>query len=147
MYQDLSTRLDWFVKIAIVKLPIRLKGNSKRIFSNSLNPLYPVQGFQRCFADVTHRGLISSTTQASLLAVCQILRCLLLYSFLQAIRTARSFYVTLLINRAKERYLCENISNARGMFLCKVRVCFGLYYLTFTRLSIRMINNFLSQQF
>ena len=69
MYQDLSTRLDWFVNS-------RLKGISKRISGNSLNPLHPVQGFQRCFADVTHRGLISSTTQASLLAVCQILRCL-----------------------------------------------------------------------
>ena len=93
MYQYLNTRLDWFVKIAIVKLPIRLKGNSKRISGNSLNPLHPVQGFQHCFADVTHRGLISSTKEASLLAVCQILRCLLLYSFLQAIRTVRSFII------------------------------------------------------
>ena len=39
MYQDLSTRHDWSVKKAIVDLPIRLKGNSKRISGNSLSPL------------------------------------------------------------------------------------------------------------
>ena len=39
MYQDLSTRHDWLVKNAIVDLPIRLKGNSKRISGNSLSPL------------------------------------------------------------------------------------------------------------
>ena len=30
VYQDLSTRHDWPVKKAIVDLPIRMKGNSKR---------------------------------------------------------------------------------------------------------------------
>jgi len=39
VYQDLSTRHDWPVKKAIVNLPIRLKGNSKRISGNSLIPL------------------------------------------------------------------------------------------------------------
>ena len=37
VYQDLSTRHDWPVKKAIVDLPIRMKGNSKRISSNSLS--------------------------------------------------------------------------------------------------------------
>ena len=35
MYQDLSTQRDWPVKKAIVILPIRMKGNSKRISGNS----------------------------------------------------------------------------------------------------------------
>ena len=39
VYQDLGTRHDWPVENAIVDLPIRLMGNSKRISSNSLNPL------------------------------------------------------------------------------------------------------------
>ena len=39
MYQDLITSYDWPVKKAIVNLPIRLKGNSKRIAGNSLSPL------------------------------------------------------------------------------------------------------------
>ena len=39
VYQDLSTRHDWPVKKAIVNLPIRMKGNSKRTSGNSLNPL------------------------------------------------------------------------------------------------------------
>jgi len=30
VYQDLSTRHDWPVKKAIIDLPIRMKGNSKR---------------------------------------------------------------------------------------------------------------------
>ena len=34
VYQDLTTRYDWTVKNAIVNLPIRLKGNSKRISGN-----------------------------------------------------------------------------------------------------------------
>ena len=34
VYHDLSTRHDWTVKNAIVNLPIRLKGNSKRISGN-----------------------------------------------------------------------------------------------------------------
>ena len=38
VYQDLSTRHDWPVKNAIVDLPIRLKGNSKRSSGNSLSP-------------------------------------------------------------------------------------------------------------
>ena len=37
-YQDLSTRPDWPVKKAIVDLPIKLKGNSKRISGNLLSP-------------------------------------------------------------------------------------------------------------
>ena len=39
MYQDLITRHDWPVKKAIVEVPIRLKGHSKRIFINSLGSL------------------------------------------------------------------------------------------------------------
>ena len=39
MYQDLSTYRDWPVRKSIVDLPIRLKGNSKRISGNSLSPL------------------------------------------------------------------------------------------------------------
>ena len=39
MYQDLSTCHDWPVKKAIVDLPIRLKGNLKRISGNSLSLL------------------------------------------------------------------------------------------------------------
>ena len=66
VYQDLSTRHDWPVKKAIVNLPIRMKGNSKRTSGNSLNPLGgPEQGSRHCFADVTKRGQISSATQAS----------------------------------------------------------------------------------
>ena len=38
-YKDLSTCHDWPVKKAIVDLPIRLKGNSKRTSGNSLSPL------------------------------------------------------------------------------------------------------------
>ena len=34
VYHDLSTRHDWTVKNPIVNLPIRLKGNSKRISGN-----------------------------------------------------------------------------------------------------------------
>ena len=39
MYPYLSTRHDWSVKKAIVDLPIRMKGNSKRLAGNSLSPL------------------------------------------------------------------------------------------------------------
>ena len=39
VYQDLSTHHDWPVKIGIVDLPIRSKGNSKHISGNSLSPL------------------------------------------------------------------------------------------------------------
>ena len=35
--QDLSTRHDWLVENAIVDLPIRLRGNSKLTFGNSLS--------------------------------------------------------------------------------------------------------------
>ena len=39
VFQDLSTCHDWPVNKAIINLPIRLKGNLKRISSNSLSPL------------------------------------------------------------------------------------------------------------
>ena len=39
MYQDLSTRHDWPVKNAIVYLPIKMKGTSKRTSGNLLSPL------------------------------------------------------------------------------------------------------------
>ena len=39
MYQDLSTRHDWPVKKDMLDLPIRMKGNSKRIFGDSLSQL------------------------------------------------------------------------------------------------------------
>ena len=39
VYQDLTTRHDWTVKKAIVDLPIRLKGNLKRISGKLLSPL------------------------------------------------------------------------------------------------------------
>ena len=38
-YQDLSAGHDWPVKKAIVNLPVRLKGNSKRTPGSSLSPL------------------------------------------------------------------------------------------------------------
>ena len=38
MYWDLSTCHDWPVKNAIVNLPIRLKGNLRRISRNLLSP-------------------------------------------------------------------------------------------------------------
>ena len=37
--QDLNTRHDWHVKKAIVDLPVKVKGNSKRTSSNSSSPL------------------------------------------------------------------------------------------------------------
>jgi len=48
-------RHDRPVKKAIVDLPIRMKGNSKRFSSNSLSPLGPEEGYQRFFADVKFR--------------------------------------------------------------------------------------------
>ena len=39
VYNDLSARHDWPVKNAIVDLPIRMKGNSKRTYDNSFSPL------------------------------------------------------------------------------------------------------------
>ena len=39
MVQDLSKRHDWPVKKAIVDLPIRMKGSSKRTSGNSSSPL------------------------------------------------------------------------------------------------------------
>ena len=38
-YQDLSTRMIGWVEKAIVDLPIKMKGNSKRTSGNSLSPL------------------------------------------------------------------------------------------------------------
>jgi len=55
---------DWPVKNAFVDLPIRLKGNSKRIFRKSLSLLgVPLQGYQHCFPEVTNQ--IMSVTQAN----------------------------------------------------------------------------------
>ena len=57
VYQDLSTRHDWPVKKDMLDLPIRMKGNSKRIFGDSLSPLEAQNKVSRCcFADVTNRG-------------------------------------------------------------------------------------------
>ena len=39
VYQDIITRHDWPVNKAIVDLPIKMKGNSKRTSENSLSPL------------------------------------------------------------------------------------------------------------
>ena len=39
MYSDLSRHHNWYVKNAIVDLPIVLKGNSKHISGNSFSPL------------------------------------------------------------------------------------------------------------
>ena len=38
-YQDLSMRLDWPVKNAIVNLPIKMTGNSKPTSGDLLSPL------------------------------------------------------------------------------------------------------------
>ena len=48
------------LKKAIVDLPIRLKGNSKRISGNSLSPL----GAQNKDLGATNRGYITTATQA-----------------------------------------------------------------------------------
>ena len=56
----MSAGHDWPVKKAIVNLPIRLKGDSKRIeFAGG-----PVHGFRHCFADVTDRDWITSTPKS-----------------------------------------------------------------------------------
>ena len=56
VYQDLSTWHDWPVKNSIVDLPIRLKGNLKRISGSPLSPWRTKkQGSRRCCADVTIR--------------------------------------------------------------------------------------------
>ena len=48
VYQDLTTLYDWCIKNAIVDLPIRLKGNAKRISGSSLSPLGgPEQKYRR----------------------------------------------------------------------------------------------------
>ena len=39
VYQDLSTCHDWHVENAIVDLPIKMEGNSKRTSGNLLSPL------------------------------------------------------------------------------------------------------------
>ena len=46
MYQDLNTCHDWPDKKAIVNLPIKLKGNLKRISDNCLSPLGDKLGAQ-----------------------------------------------------------------------------------------------------
>ena len=54
VYQDLSTCHGWSVNKAIVNLPIRLKGNSKRISGDLLNIFGgPEQRYGYCFADIT----------------------------------------------------------------------------------------------
>ena len=54
MYQDLSTRHVWPVKKAIVNLPIKMKGNSKRTSGHSVRESFgdPEQGSWRCFVEV-----------------------------------------------------------------------------------------------
>ena len=70
MYQDLSTRRDWPVKKAIVNLPIRLKGSSKCLSSNSLSPLGrgPEQGYRRCSTDFTKGDVTRDHSQRRFLA-------------------------------------------------------------------------------
>ena len=67
VYQDLSTRHDWPVKKAVVELPIRLKGNSKRSSHDWLSPL-GVQN-KESLADVTSRAYITSANVCD--AVCR----------------------------------------------------------------------------
>ena len=69
MYQDFITHHDWFVKKkAIVNLPIRVKGNSKRISGDFIESVGGLeQGYRHCFADVTNRvnrSKITYETQA-----------------------------------------------------------------------------------
>ena len=71
VYQDLSTRHDWLVKNAIVDLPIRMKGNSKRASDNSLSPFGASSerfGAQNK-TDVTIRGWFTPATQTKLRVV------------------------------------------------------------------------------
>ena len=73
MYQDLSTQHDWPVKKAIVNLPIRLKGNSKRISGNCLRAKnkvsvrrcqrYLLGLYQICDAQAREFKAISSFTE------------------------------------------------------------------------------------
>ena len=55
VYQNLRTRHDWPLKKAIVDLPIRLKGNSKRTSGNSLSLL----GSQKTDLDATSQTLLT----------------------------------------------------------------------------------------
>ena len=55
VYQNLRTRHDWPLKKAIVDLPIRLKGNSKRTSGNSLSLL----GSQKTDLDPTSQTLLT----------------------------------------------------------------------------------------
>ena len=55
VYQDLRTRHDWPLKKAIVDLPIRLKGNSKRTSGNSLSLL----GSHKTDLDATSQTLLT----------------------------------------------------------------------------------------
>ena len=48
---------DWPVENVMVDLAIKMKGNSKRSYCNSLSPLGgPGQGSRRCFADLNNQG-------------------------------------------------------------------------------------------
>ena len=56
VYQDLSTRHgDWPVKITNVNLPIRMKGNSKRISGYPLIHSVQEQGYRRYLEGITKR--------------------------------------------------------------------------------------------
>ena len=55
VYQNLRTRHDWPLKKAIVDLPIRLKGNSKRTSGNSLSLL----GSQKTDLEATSQTLLT----------------------------------------------------------------------------------------
>ena len=55
VYQNLRTRHDWPLKKAIVDLPIRLKGDSKRTSGNSLSLL----GSQKTDLDATSQTLLT----------------------------------------------------------------------------------------
>ena len=79
MYQDLSKRHDWPVKKAMVHLPISLKGNSERIFGNSLSPFGGAGGLGGQnkdlgsafppIRDVTNRGHMTSATRLTTVRV------------------------------------------------------------------------------
>ena len=60
VYQDLSTRHEWPVKRDMLDLPIRMKGNSKRISGNLLSPLEA----QNKYLGAASQTLLTSATQA-----------------------------------------------------------------------------------
>ena len=62
MYQDLSMRHDWPVKKAIVNLPIRLKGNLKRMSVNSIESVGVEQGMQATHSCVLTINIAKSGT-------------------------------------------------------------------------------------